>query len=112
MDSLKSLRKAAGRTQQQMASLLGVTQQAYAAYENNRAQPPLDIARKLADYFGVSVDYLLGRDITESPPSMLTIYPQTNKAYLLAKDLQTLNDKEIDELRNYLEFIQSRKTNE
>ncbi len=64
MQVLIKLRKEAKRTQQQMANYLGITQQGYAAYENNTRVPPMDMAIKLADYFGVSVDYLLGRDET------------------------------------------------
>ena len=45
-----------------MADFLGITQQAYAAYENNKSSPPKDILEKLADYFHVSTDYILGRN--------------------------------------------------
>lgn len=61
MDRLRQLRKKNNKTQAQMAAVIGLTQQAYATYENNIAQPPIDILEKLADYFNVSVDYLLGR---------------------------------------------------
>lgn len=62
MENLRMLRKQHNRTQQQMATFLGLSQQAYATYENDRAQPPIDILQKLADFFSVSVDHLLGRD--------------------------------------------------
>lgn len=62
MQVLRQLRKDAKRTQQQMADFLGITQQAYAAYENNKSSPPKDILEKLADYFHVSTDYILGRN--------------------------------------------------
>lgn len=65
MERLRELRKKENRTQQYLATYLGITQQAYAAYENNKAQPPLDIMQKLATFFDVSIDYLLGR--TETP---------------------------------------------
>lgn len=68
MDVLRQLRKAANRTQQQMASMLGITQQAYAAYENDKSSPPNDVLEKIADYFNVSIDYLLGRN-EKSPPA-------------------------------------------
>ena len=68
MDVLRQLRKAANRTQQQMASMLGITQQAYAAYENDKSSPPNDVLEKIADYFNVSIDYLLGRN-EKIPPA-------------------------------------------
>ena len=43
MHILRQLRKDAKRTQQQMADVLGITQQAYAAYENDKSSPPKDV---------------------------------------------------------------------
>ncbi len=68
MERLRELRKELKKTQQQMAKFLGITQQAYAAYENNKAQPPIDIVNKLASYFNVQTDYLLGRTDSPAPP--------------------------------------------
>ena len=62
MQILRQLRKDMKRTQQQMADFLGITQQAYAAYENDKSSPPKDVLQKLADFFNVSVDYILNRD--------------------------------------------------
>lgn len=67
MNNLRQLRKSAKKTQQQLADFLGITQQGYACYENETRVPPTDMTIKLADYFGVSVDYLLGRE--EKSPS-------------------------------------------
>lgn len=61
MEILKTLRKEKKKTQQQMATYLGLSQQAYATYELDTRTPPIDILQKIADYFNVSVDYLLGR---------------------------------------------------
>lgn len=65
MENLKKLRKENKKTQTQMATYLGITQSAYAMYESGDRTPPADMLNKLADYFDVSVDYLLGR--TEIP---------------------------------------------
>lgn len=62
MEKLKELRKAKGKTQKQLAEFLGISQQAYATYEVGTRTPPIDIIEKLADYFGVTVDYILGRN--------------------------------------------------
>ena len=42
--------------------MFNIAQQTYSTYENGRVLPPLEITQKLADYFNVSVDYLLGRE--------------------------------------------------
>jgi transcriptional regulator with XRE-family HTH domain len=48
-------------TQGYMADLLGVARPTYTAYENGTKQPPIETINKIADYFDVKVDYLLGR---------------------------------------------------
>lgn len=60
-ERLIKLRKQKKRTQQDMADYLGITRPAYTAYERGTRQPDYDTLEKLADYFEVSTDYLLGR---------------------------------------------------
>jgi transcriptional regulator with XRE-family HTH domain len=62
---LKALRTKSGKTQQQLADMLGITRQGYAKYENNLGEPDNATLTKLADYFDVTTDYLLGRDINK-----------------------------------------------
>lgn len=58
---IKQLRESHGETQQKMAENLGVSQQTIAGWEKGQRNPSLETLSTLADYFGVSVDYLLGR---------------------------------------------------
>jgi transcriptional regulator with XRE-family HTH domain len=60
-ERLKILRKEKGFTQRQIADDLSIDQSNYAGYESGRRVPPPDKLAKLANLFGVSVDYLLGR---------------------------------------------------
>ena len=62
---LKDLRKSRGETQENLSKYLGITAQAYPKYEYGLRKPSLETTAKLADYFGVSVDYLLG--LTDKP---------------------------------------------
>ena len=48
-------------TQRQLAEYLQIAQPSYIRYENGSAEPNLETLVKIADYFDVSVDYLLGR---------------------------------------------------
>lgn len=66
MNILNELRKKRGILQKEIAKELKISQQAYANYENGKRQPDSEMLSKIADYFGVSVDYLLGR--TETMP--------------------------------------------
>ena len=58
---LRDLREDHDKTQQQIADILGTSQTMYARYERGANELPLRHLLTLADYYGVSVDYLLGR---------------------------------------------------
>ncbi|ACL69505.1 cobalamin-dependent protein [Halothermothrix orenii] len=64
---LRSLRKEKKLRQKDLAGALGVAQTTIANYEQNLRFPNQDILNKLADYFNVSIDYLLGRSCLRQP---------------------------------------------
>ena len=59
---LKELRMSHSMTQVDFAEKLSVTKQTVSNWENNNIQPSIDMLVKIADYFNVSTDYLLGRE--------------------------------------------------
>lgn len=72
--NLQILREANGLTQRQISVDLGITQQAYSRYERGDREPDLEMLCKLADYYGVTVDYLIGHDsksIMDRPDSAI-----------------------------------------
>ena len=60
MEKLRLLRKERGLTNQQMADFLGVSKGSYNYYELGKTEPNIQILKKLADFFCVTVDYLIG----------------------------------------------------
>lgn len=62
---LKDMREDRDIKQKDLAEYLNISQNTYSYYENGHRQIPLEVLAKLADYYGVSVDYLLG--LTENP---------------------------------------------
>ena len=60
-NNLRILRKLRHMTQDQLAQELNTTRSCISNYENGKRQPDSDIIHLIADYFDVSVDYLLGR---------------------------------------------------
>ena len=58
--NLKELRMKKGISQQQLADIIGVSQQSINKYENHRSEPQIAVLADLADYFETSVDYLIG----------------------------------------------------
>lgn len=59
---LKRLRKAKGASADEVAKFLGISRSGYTNYENELREPNINNLLKLAEYFGVTVDHLLGRD--------------------------------------------------
>lgn len=69
---LKELRIRNNVTQKQVAEALNLSTIAIQNYENNRRKPTYDILIALADYFEVSLDYLVGRDDTSLEVDTMT----------------------------------------
>ena len=65
MKNLKKIRTQNKKQQQEVADYLGINRVSYARYESGERQPDFQTVANLADYFKVSVDYLLGR--TDDP---------------------------------------------
>ena len=64
---IRDLREDKDLTQKQVAAALLCDQSLYSKYEREERQLPLELAEKLADFYGVSVDYLLGRTAVKKP---------------------------------------------
>lgn len=64
---IRDLREDRDLKQKQVADYLLCDQSLYSKYERGERTLPLDYADKLADFYGVSVDYLLGRTNVEKP---------------------------------------------
>lgn len=64
---LKSLRIDTDLTQEQLAKHLNITRSALANYENGFREPGYEILITMANYFDISLDYLLGRSDIPTP---------------------------------------------
>ena len=60
MNRLLDLRKERNCTQSQIAEVIGCTYQAYQRYEKGLREPDFATLQKLSEFFGVSIDYILG----------------------------------------------------
>ncbi len=66
-ERLASMRQQRGLSQAELARLLGIGQSTIAMYEKGRRLPEYRLLVRLADFFGVSTDYLLGRTDQAGP---------------------------------------------
>jgi transcriptional regulator with XRE-family HTH domain len=90
-ERLKKLRKAKGMTQEQVAAYLNAAKSTVSQYENNVNEPDLKTLVKLADLFGVTVDFLFGRepaDKKEDKPD----WPQLLKENLTEEEADYLQE--------------------
>lgn len=62
------LRKKLGKTQDELAKHLGSTRQSVSFYESGKRNPDPNTINAIADFFGCSTDYLLGRTEIVFPP--------------------------------------------
>ena len=69
MKRIRELRKERNLTMKRLGEAIGVAESTISLYENGKRQPDNDTLQKLADYFNVSVDYILGRtdDMNQNP---------------------------------------------
>lgn len=84
---LKSLRKSYTKrklNQADVAEIIGVSVQAYQKYEYGTAEPTFDTIDKLADFYGVTADYLIGRQ-SKIPDSPLDEFAQRERLKMLEK---------------------------
>ncbi len=105
---LRNLRAKNNLTQDDLARIFGISKSAVGMYEREEREPSLDLVNKIADYFEVSVDYLLGRIEPSSKDrvSELLDDPATPaKAKEMLKKIMNLSpekQKVIDDLLNTL----------
>lgn len=97
---LKILREELKLSQLDLANKLNMSQQAISAYEKETREPDIETINKLADFFEVSIDYLLGKSNTRN-------YDKDEQEFRFAyhKEMEGLSDEEIaDALRFYKEM--------
>lgn len=60
-ENIRNLREDNDKTQKEVAAYLNIIQTTYSKYELGKINVPIDVFIKLADYYTVSIDYLVGR---------------------------------------------------
>ena len=97
-ERLSELRKDKGITQKDLAKILSVSENSISLYERNIITPDDDMKIKIAKYFNVSLDYLLG--ITDTPS------PIKSKPKIIY--FNHLPEKANEELERFLKYFKSK----
>lgn len=106
---LKELRKARKIRQTEVAEVLSCSQGVYSRYESGEREPPFDILVRLADFYGVTVDYLMGRDVASPTPIHEQQSTPADREAEAKRILEGLNEKQYQEALTFLKFLQSQK---
>lgn len=108
-DRLRVLRESVGFSQMKIAKLFGIGQSSVFRYENGGSSAPFSVLIKYADFFDVSLDYILGRTdnkegkLYEGKPKMENNYPEMEKFIEMCFDPKSsMNERLKNTLRQML----------
>lgn len=99
---IRDLREDSDATQQKLAEYLGTSSQHYGKYENGNAEIPFERAVMLAEYYGVSLDYIAG--LTNNKKG-LAASSLTDEQQELLTFLSELSDSERKLLKKLIERL-------
>lgn len=105
--SLKQLREDRGLSQSQLAKELGVSQSTVGNWESGAREPNFSTTQQIADFFNVSVDYLLGN--TDEPRTLDQQLEGID--FALFGEVHELTDEEKQDVINFAKFIKSQRKN-
>lgn len=105
MNRLKYLRTERGENLEKVAEYLNVSIQTISNYENEKRDMTPDTIIKLAEYFNVSTDYLLGKSDIRNPEEIRNI-PHANAGGL---DTNGLDEEDLLELQRQIDYIKKMK---
>ena len=113
---LKELRAAKGMTQADLANYLGITQQAIAKWERDKAEPDIETLNKIADYFHVTTDELLGREtkggyyIDKETAEIANALKEGDGMLRVMFDVaRDLPPEKMREAANYIEYLKAKQ---
>lgn len=110
---LAVLREEKGIPQKELASQLNISISTVSNYENGVHCPDFNMLCRIADYFGVTTDYLLGR--TKYPYDLAKLNQVLSKDYTIIDLINTtlsLPSRDVSALLEYVELLKLRQTSD
>lgn len=104
-ENLSNLRKDKNVTQDQLASYLKVSRSTIAGYETRNREPEYYILAKIADYFQVSTDLLLGHSTSQDESSKISSIDDKNKMHASTSEFITIPTSVTSEKKQQLENL-------
>lgn len=109
---IKALRQSKGLSQAELAALLNVHQTAVSQWEKGRTTPDLHLLTQMADLFGVTTDYLLGRTAESAYPG--TEAPLAEDEFMIAfsGEVRELSSSDKELLLNMVKTLRQQRKQE
>lgn len=104
-DTLKQIREKHGLTKRELCEKTGISERAYLTYEFGEREPKIGVIQKLADFYGVTTDYLLGRPEATAPKSAIDSLVEEQSLHAVEESLLRMYFKL--EPKKRAEFMQS-----
>ena len=105
-----------GKSENALEKAIGLAQSSIKNWRNGKSKPSLEAVSKIADYFGVSVDYLLGKTDDPTPPKKsdgkpkLYVPPEYASVMVaFAGGTENLTQEDIDSIIEFIEFKKNQK---
>ena len=106
-DRLINLRKELNLTQEELAKKIGYTRTAISAWEIGRNEPSNADTIKLANYFGVSTDYLLGKSDIRNSGAKIDDVLNEAMIGMSKEDYEKLTDVQKKQIRDFALFVKN-----
>lgn len=98
-DRIAQLRKRENLTQEGLAKKIGITRASLSHYEKNRREPDYDTLNKLANFFNVSTDYILGREEQKDDVETIAAHHES----------ENWSQDELEEIERFKEFVRIKR---
>ena len=118
---LKELREFQGYTQKEVSAQLNITSQAYSNYENNKRTPDVEMTRKIAQFYGKTIDQLIecrytrqiedsrnyaaNRSLYRAVSDDGMVIPMTGKQAKMVTDILSLPPEQQDACQKLIELM-------
>lgn len=106
MNRMRLLREQHNLSQTDLAKILNISRQSYNFYENEKRDPDTTMLIRIADFYNVSLDYLLGRT---NDPSPVTKEKTPSYQEEVLRDIEDITPEMAGELRQFIGYLKHRK---
>ena len=106
MNRMKLLREQHNLSQTDLAKILNISRQSYNFYENEKRDPDTTMLIRIADFFNVSLDYLLGRT---NDPSPITQEKTSSHQEEVLRDIEDITPEMASEVRQFINYLKHKE---